>query len=117
LLDRVGKQVAGTIETEARRLDGAAAEVTGSAIEVASIGEVFGAAMMRYGESNDKLVAHLERIETALDKSATRSDEQLAYYVGQAKEVIDLCMLSQKQILEDMQHLAGPSAAAGAATA
>jgi hypothetical protein len=60
-----------------------------------------------FGESNDKLVAHLERIESALDKSLARSDEQLAYYVAQAKEVIDLSMMSQKQIVEDLQHIAG----------
>ncbi|CAM2154363.1 conserved membrane protein of unknown function [Pararobbsia alpina] len=117
LLDRVGKQFSDTIETEARKLDGAAAEVTGSAVEMASFGEAFGAAMQMYGESNNTLVAHLERIETALDKSAARSDEQLAYYVAQAREVIDLCMLSQKQIIEDMQALAGAQASAGATPA
>ena len=42
-----------------------------------------------------------------------RSDEQLAYYVAQAREVIDLSMLSQKQIIEDMQQLASPRAPAG----
>jgi len=36
----------------------------------------------------------------------TRSDEQLAYYVAQAREVIDLSLLSQKQIVEDLQRLA-----------
>ena len=32
--------------------------------------------------------------------------EQLAYYVAQAREVIDLSMLSQKQIIEEVQLLA-----------
>jgi hypothetical protein len=41
----------------------------------------------------------------------TRSDEQLAYYVAQAREVIDLSLLSQKQIVEDLQRLAGRSEA------
>jgi len=40
-----------------------------------------------------------------------RSDEQLAYYVAQAREVIDLSVLSQKQIIDDLQHLAGQRAA------
>jgi hypothetical protein len=35
-------------------------------------------------QSNDKLVAHLQRVEGALTKSMARSDEQLAYYVAQA---------------------------------
>jgi hypothetical protein len=67
-----------------------------------------------FGESNEKLMTHLQRIEAALDKSLLRSDEQLAYYVAQAREVIDLSMLSQKQIVEDLQLIAGRRANAGA---
>jgi hypothetical protein len=84
---------------------------------VASLGEAFGAAVQLFGESNDKLVVHLQRIEAALDKSLARSDEQLAYYVAQAREVIDLSMMSQKQIVEDLQQLAGRRASAGAEAA
>ena len=62
--------------------------------------------MQLFGDANEKLVAHLQRIEAALDKSLTRSDDQLAYYVAQAREVIDLSMMSQKQIVEDLQQLA-----------
>ncbi|SAK44904.1 chemotaxis protein [Caballeronia hypogeia] len=107
LLERVGAQFTGTVESEAGKLGAMAAQVTTSAVEVASLSDAFGAAVLMFGESNDKLVAHLERIESALDKSLARSDEQLAYYVAQAKEVIDLSMLSQKQIVEDLQHIAG----------
>ncbi len=63
------------------------------------------------------MVAHLQRLEAALDKSLARSDEQLAYYVAQAREVIDLSVLSQKQILEDMQRLADQRAPIGAEAA
>lgn len=107
LLQRVGAQFTGTVETEAGKLGAMAAQVTASAVEMASLSDAFGAAVQSFGASNDKLVAHLERIETALDKSLARSDEQLAYYVAQAKEVIDLSMMSQKQIVEDLQHIAG----------
>ena len=114
LLDRVGTRFTDKVETETRHLSEVAAQVTGGAVEVASLGEAFGAAVQTFGESNDKLVAHLQRIEAALDKSLARSDEQLAYYVAQAREVIDLSMLSQKQIIEDLQLLAVQQAAAGA---
>ncbi|MNT90763.1 hypothetical protein D3C72_2317460 [compost metagenome] len=63
-----------------------------------------------FSESNGKLMDQLQRIEAALDKSMARSDEQLAYYVAQAREVVDLSMLSQKQILEDLQQLGGQRA-------
>ncbi|MFC4522495.1 DUF802 domain-containing protein [Cupriavidus pinatubonensis] len=106
LLDRVGTRFHEQVESETGKLATVAAQVTGSAVEVASLGEALGVAVQVFSESNDKLMAHLERIETALDKSMTRSDEQLAYYVAQAREVVDLSMRSQKQVLEDLQQLA-----------
>jgi len=117
LLDRVGTRFTDKVELETGKLGAVAAQVTGSAVEVASLGEAFGAAVQLFGESNTTLVAHLQRIEAALDKSLARSDEQLAYYVAQAREVIDLSMMSQKQIVEDLQHLAGKRAVAGAEAA
>jgi hypothetical protein len=117
LLTRVGSQFADTIDTETRKLGGVAAQLTGSAVEVASLGDAFGAAVQEFGASNEKLVSHLQRIESALDRSLTRSDEQLAYYVAQAREVIDLSMLSQKQIVEDLQQLAAQRASSGAEAA
>jgi hypothetical protein len=114
LLDRVGTRFTDKVALETGKLGEIAAQVTGSAVEVASLGEAFGMAVQVFGESNDKLVVHLQRIEGALDKSLTRSDEQLAYYVAQAREVIDLSVMSQKQIVEDLQQLAGRRASAGA---
>ena len=114
LLSRVSTRFTDHIEAETGRLGAVAAQVTGSAVEVASLGEVFGVAVQTFGESNELLMNHLQRIEAALDNSLSRSDEQLAYYVAQAREVIDLSVLSQKQIIEEMQQLAGHRALAGA---
>ena len=114
LLERVSTRFTDHIEAETGKLGAVAAQVTGSAVEVASLGEVFGVAVQTFGESNTLLMDHLQRIEAALDRSLSRSDEQLAYYVAQAREVIDLSMLSQQQIIEEMQQLAGQRVLAGA---
>jgi hypothetical protein len=114
LLERVGTRFAEQVGQETGKLDGIAAQVTGSAVEVASLGEAFGMAVAMFSASNDKLVAHLARIEGALDKSMARSDEQLAYYVAQAREVVDLSMLSQKQILENLQQFSAQQVSAAA---
>ncbi|WP_109126398.1 DUF802 domain-containing protein [Dyella sp. C11] len=116
LLDRVGTRFTDHIEGETGKLETVAAQITGSAVEVASLGDAFGAAVQSFGQSNDALMERLELIAGALDKSLSRSDEQLAYYVAQAKEVVDLSVLSQKQIIEDMQRLA-ERASAGTETA
>ncbi|AZQ54627.1 DUF802 domain-containing protein [Burkholderia cenocepacia] len=114
LLDRVGARFNDTVDAETRKLDTVAAQVTAGAVEVASLGDAFGMAVQVFGESNDKLLTHLQRIEAALEKSLARSDEQLEYYVAQAREVIDLSVMSQKQIVEDLQQLAGRRASVGA---
>jgi hypothetical protein len=106
LLDRVGTRFTDKVDTETGKMADVAAQITGSAVEVASLGEAFGFAVKLFTESNDKMSAHLQRIEGALGKSIARSDEQLAYYVAQAREVIDLSISSQKQIVEDLQQLA-----------
>ncbi|MGY1425466.1 DUF802 domain-containing protein [Lysobacter sp. A289] len=92
----------------------AAARVSAGAVEVANLGDAFGAAVQVFGTSTDALAERLQHIETALDKSMTRSDEQLAYYVAQAREVVDLSLLSQKQIIGELQHLAASRIAAEA---
>lgn len=105
LLQRVGSHFEQQVQAESARLEQASAQVAAGAVEVASLGEAFGTAVQLFGQSNDKLVAGLERVEGSLEKSMERSDEQLAYYVAQAREIIDLTLMSQKQILEDLQRL------------
>ena len=117
LLERVGERFTQQVDTQAARLTDVAAEVTGSAVEVASMGEAFGHAVQLFSQANDSLVVHLQRLEGALDKSTTRSDEQLAYYVAQAREVIDLSLMSQKQIVDDLQRMAANQASADAGAA
>jgi len=117
VLGQAGTRFAEAIDAQSTRLTTATTQITGSAVEVASLGEAFGLAVQRFGESNDQLVAQLQRIEAALGKSTVRSDEQLAYYVAQARELIDLSLLSQKQIVDDVQRLAHRPGAQAAHTA
>ena len=109
LLEQVGGRFGQQVDAQAARLDDTAAQVGASAVELASLGEAFGFAVQLFSASNEKLGAQLQRIDHALSQSMARSDEQLAYYVAQAREVIDLSLLSQKQIVEDLQRVAGRS--------
>ncbi len=93
------------VSAEAAKLTDIAAHVTSSAVDVASLSEAFGFAVQSFNDANEKLIANLQRIEGAMDKSMSRSDEQLAYYVAQAREIIDLSMASQKEVLEGLRQL------------
>ncbi|GAB4089579.1 DUF802 domain-containing protein [Hydrogenophaga soli] len=76
-----------------------------SAVELSSLGEAFSHGVGLFNAGNDKLVDSLQRIESALGQSLARSDEQLAYYVAQAREVIDLSITAQQGIVEDLRRL------------
>jgi hypothetical protein len=109
LMARVGSQFSEQVQAESGKLGDAAAQLSASAVEVASLGDSLGAAVAQFGHTSLQLGTQLQRIEAALDATATRSDEQLAYYVAQARELIDLSLLSQKQIVDDLQRLARPA--------
>jgi hypothetical protein len=113
-LTQAGEQFAAKVDGEAAKLADIAAHVTGSALEVSTLGETFGFAVRSFNEANDKLIANLQRIEGAMEKSMARSDDQLAYYVAQAREVIDLSTMSQKEIVEALRQLAGRPASSAA---
>ena len=115
LLEGAEQRFAQRIDAEADRLAAVAAQVTGSAVEVASLGEAFGLGVAQFGAANDKLLDQLQRVEASLGKSSARSDEQLAYYVAQAREVIDLSIAAQTQIVEELQQLARRQTVAEAA--
>ncbi|MFZ5656433.1 MAG: DUF802 domain-containing protein [Pseudomonadota bacterium] len=115
-LAQVAERFGGEVDAQAGRLEAAADRLAAGAIEVASLGDVFGAAVERLGETNGQLVDRLQAIEDALQQSLSRSDEQLAYYVAQAREVVDLSVLAQKQIVGELQKLA-QRATGGAAIA
>ena len=114
LLERVGTRFTDHIEAETGKLGTAAAQVTSGAAEVAGLGEAFSAAVRQFGESATALGGQLQQIEAALEQSRVRSDEQLAYYVAQAREIVDLSTLSQKQIIGELQQLAGARVPGGA---
>jgi hypothetical protein len=106
-LQQTGNQFSDNVGLEAAKLADIAAHVTSSAVHVSSLSDAFGFAVNSFNEANEKLISSMERIEGALDKSMVRSDEQLGYYVAQAREIIHLSTLSQKEIFEELRQLAG----------
>lgn len=109
-LNQAGSEFSEKVGAEAAKLSDIAAHVTSSAVEVSSLSEAFAFAVHSFSEANEKLIANLQRIEGAMDKSMVRSDDQLAYYVAQAREIIDLSIMSQKEIFEELRQLPGKQA-------
>jgi hypothetical protein len=93
------------VSEQTDKLNQVVSDITGSAHDVASLSDAFSLAVHLFSESSDKLVDNLQRIEASLEQSSARSDEQLAYYVEQAREVIDLSLTSQQDVLETLGAL------------
>lgn len=110
VLRDASSQFSEKVSVEAGKLSDIAANVTSSAAEVSTLSETFSFAVRSFGDANEKLISSLQRIERAMDKSMARSDEQLAYYVAQAREIIDLSVMSQKEIFEELRQLASRQA-------
>ena len=80
------------------------AQITASTVDLASLGDAFAFALRSFSETQNKLADGLQRIETGIDRSLARSDEQLAYYVAQARELIDLSVDSHREVLDALQQ-------------
>ena len=105
-LEALGERFATLAEDSGHALSDAATNLAASAADVASVGEGFGEAVEQFQGANAQLVQHLSLLEERLSETMTRSDDQMAYYVAQAREVIDLCLGSQKQMLDALQGVA-----------
>ncbi|RBP50731.1 hypothetical protein [Arenicella xantha] len=102
-LSQVGEQFGERMQGESTKLAAVAEHFASSSAEIASLGDAFNAAVTLFSESNSQLIENLTRIETSLEQSTSRSDEQLKYYVAQAREIIDHNVLSHQKIIDAVQ--------------
>ncbi|AEG93806.1 hypothetical protein [Ramlibacter tataouinensis] len=94
-----------TLQAQAAQAADVSAQAAGSAVELASLAEAFGASVQQFQSSQDRLAETLQRVEASLQRSTARSDEQLAYYVAQAREVIELSVASQQAVMDSLRQL------------
>ncbi len=93
------------IEEQSQQLGKLGDDITGSSQEVGALSEAFHQAVELFSTSNQSLQESLANIQKAMDNASSRHDEQLAYYVAQAREVIDLSVSSQKDVIDAVTAL------------
>lgn len=94
------------VEREVSKLSDIAMHFSESSIDLSSMSSAFLGAVERFSESNNVLVEKLGTIEVALETAGERNNEQLAYYVAQAREIIDHSMMSQRGLIEEINQMA-----------
>lgn len=115
LMQRTGEHFAEQVDAQAQTLQAVITGVNDAATGTRTLASGLEGAVTTFADSSTSLSAHLQQLAGALDASLARSDEQLAYYVAQAREVVDLSLLSQKQITEELRQLGDARGAAGSA--
>ncbi len=105
MLQEVGASFSSQVSSEVIKLSDIVDHFAGSATELSSLGDAFGLAVQMFNDTNTQLVDSLSHIEESLQNSSERSDEQLGYYVAQAREIIDHSMLSQQEFIEQLRQL------------
>lgn len=110
LLTQSGESLEKLSERVGTSLGECSEQLAGTASEFAGFSEGFATAVAQFAENNSALQSSLENIVGALSQSGERSDEQMGYYVAQAREIIDHNLLSQQAILEKLEAVAGVAA-------
>lgn len=93
------------VETQGEVMGDLAIQLRASALEVASLGEAFGEAVQSLHHNQEQTLTRLQQIEAALSQSMQRSDEQMAAYVAQAREVIELSVAAQQPMIESLDRV------------
>lgn len=109
-LTEVGDQFTQSVQSETAKVSELTAELGTSLTEVAGFGSAFEVGVQTFSDANQTLLETLQRLTQALQESTIRSDEQMAYYVAQAREVIDLSLMSQKAVLNELREWSSPDA-------
>ncbi|ROZ77641.1 hypothetical protein [Ramlibacter sp. WS9] len=107
VMNQAGTQFSQALDTHSGKAAEMAAHISGSAQELSGLAGAFGQSVQLFQASNEKLTESLRHIEASINRSTARSDEQLAYYVAQAREVIDLSISSQQGLFENLRQLQG----------
>lgn len=105
LLQDISTRFGDHLLAEVTKMSEASANMAGGATEMSSLGQAFSHAVDLFSASNQTLIEQLGRVEESMQASDARSNEQMQYYVAQAREIIDQSMLSQKEIMDDLHRL------------
>jgi hypothetical protein len=105
LLADISQRFGDSVEKQSSKLSDIVAHFEGGSAELASLGDAFASAVSQFSDANGGLIETLLKVEAGLQGSGERSDEQMAYYVAQAREIIDHNMLSHQEIITQLQTL------------
>ncbi|MGZ5848670.1 MAG: hypothetical protein ACXWJJ_14475, partial [Ramlibacter sp.] len=105
VLEQAGSQFTTVLQANAASTADSAAQVAAGATGLQTLADSVGQGVGQFQASNEKVLATLAQLEATLQKAIERSDDQLAYYVTQAREVIDLSIAAHDGVVTQLRQL------------
>lgn len=87
------------------QLSASGQHIAGTALELAALSGGFADSVATFKGSSEAVNTSLSAITDVLTASGSRSDEQMGYYVDQAREIIDHNLITQQTILERLESV------------
>lgn len=88
-----------------KQLGASGQQIASTALELAALSGGFADSVAAFKASSEAVNTSLTTITEVLMAAGSRSDEQMGYYVDQAREIIDHNLITQQTILERLESV------------
>lgn len=112
VLEQSGENLIELGNSVGEKLSQSGEQLSGAAQELTTLSNTFAEAVAAFATSSDDIQSALASVSAAMATAGERSDEQMGYYVAQAREIIDHNLLTQQAILERLEIAASGAASA-----
>jgi len=102
VLEKSGQSLVQLSQSVGAHLDQSGQELASAAYDITALSQQFAESVGMFQAANEELQAALAKVSGDLIQAGERSDEQMGYYVAQAREIIDHNLQTQHNILTQL---------------
>ena len=102
VLEKSGQSLVQLSQSVGAHLDQSGQELASAAYDITALSQHFAESVGMFQAANEELQAALAKVSGELIQAGERSDEQMGYYVAQAREIIDHNLQTQHNILTQL---------------
>lgn len=102
VLEKSGQSLVQLSQSVGAHLDQSGQELASAAYDITVLSQQFAESVGMFQAANEELQAALAKVSGDLIQAGERSDEQMGYYVAQAREIIDHNLQTQHNILTQL---------------
>jgi hypothetical protein len=103
VLEQSGENLIELGNSVGQQLSQSGEQLSGAAVELSTLSHAFADAVGGFKTSTEEMQTVMAGIADTMASAGERSDEQMGYYVSQAREIIDHNLMTQQAILERLE--------------